>query len=53
MEDLESIFQNLTAEALDEIHYALVKLAFPRTMAKLEAERAKTQGKPEPPIPNV
>jgi hypothetical protein len=40
--EFQSIVDNLTLESLDEIHYALCKLAFPKTMAEVEARRAQS-----------
>lgn len=45
-EDVQAICDALNPEALDEVMYALCKLAFPRRMADLEAKTAK--GKPSP-----
>ncbi len=45
-EDVQAICDALNPEALDEVLYALCKLAFPRRMAELEAKTAK--GTPSP-----
>lgn len=45
-EEIQSICDRLNPEALDEVHYALCKLAFPRRMELLEEAQKK-------PIPNV
>jgi hypothetical protein len=40
-EQIQDICDRLNPEALDEVLYALCKLAFPRRMAALEESRAK------------
>jgi hypothetical protein len=46
---IQAILETLTAEAFDELHYALCKLSFPRVMAKLEEERTKGDVSPNAP----
>jgi hypothetical protein len=36
----ERVCDNLNAESMDEVHYALCKLAFPKLIAQLEEKRA-------------
>lgn len=40
-EEITYICDTLNPEALDEVQYALCSLAFPRMMARIEANRAK------------
>lgn len=40
-EEIASICDRLNPEALDEVHYALCKLAFPKSMAALEERQSK------------
>ena len=40
--EVQNIIGNLTPEAVDEVHYALCKLAFPRAMALLESKAKET-----------
>jgi hypothetical protein len=44
--DIQAICDRLNPEALDEILYALCKLAFPRRMSAIEEERAKGKTSP-------
>jgi len=41
-EHAAAIVEALTSDALDELHYGLCKLAFPKAMAKLEELRGTT-----------
>jgi hypothetical protein len=45
-EDITAICDRLNPEALDEVQYALCKLAFPRSMAALEERNAKGLASP-------
>ena len=47
--DIEAICERLNPEALDEMQYALCKLAFPRYMARLEEMTAKKSASPNAP----
>lgn len=49
-EDVQAICDRLNPESLDEVQYALCKLAFPRFMARIE--EAKAKGKLDT-LPNV
>jgi hypothetical protein len=46
----QSIFETLTPEALDQLHYMLCKLAFPKAMEALET---RASGKANAVSPNV
>lgn len=37
--ELSAIIESLTLEALDEVHFALCKLTFPRLMAEIESRK--------------
>ena len=50
--EIQQIIDNLTPEAVDELHYALCKLAFPRAMSLIEA-RAKEKSSPNAQSPAV
>ena len=45
-EAVKIVCANMTPEALDEVHYALCKLSFPRVMDAIEqAKKAEAEGK--------
>jgi hypothetical protein len=52
-ETVQAICANLNPEALDEVHYALCKLAFPRIMAAIEqAKKDEAEGKAPKNVPS-